>query len=331
MDKRYKAAVIGCGNIGAKEENYSEKVRPGTHAGAFSMNKRTELAALVEVNKERWPELKKAFPAAEIFESAGEMFKKIKPDIVSIATPTDKHYEFVLLAAKNKCPAILCEKPLSYSLKEAEKMVKVCKESGSLLFTNHTRHFDPIIRKWSKKVKEGLLGEIYQGNVFYYNGFFNNGTHLIDLITMFLGEVEEVLGMENKSTTSNPNDPNLDGFIKFKSGALVSLQSLSKNYGFLGFRIFGGRGMLETLDLVYKFCFRKKIDNKNFKNFFELEEKGEIEGEPRGFMISVIAYIVDVLDKKAEPTSTGEEGLAVLKILDAFKKSAKSKKPVKIK
>ena len=49
----FKAAVIGCGNIGAAIKRYGKNVQPATHAGAYQHNRRTRLVALVDVDKEK--------------------------------------------------------------------------------------------------------------------------------------------------------------------------------------------------------------------------------------------------------------------------------------
>jgi len=322
MKKFFNAVVIGCGNIGAKAGNYGKSVQPGTHAGAYQADKRTRLVALVESDKERLPFLKKDFPDVKIYTDPDEMFGKIKPDIVSIATPTSTHCELVLLAAKHKCPAILCEKPISLNISDARKMISACHKNNSILFINHMRHFDPILRKWSEKVKSGFLGQVYQGNAYYYNGLFNNATHIIDLLITFLGEPIAVSAYYNRTTSNDKSNLNADGIIFFENDVKITLQTLSKNYGFFGFRIFGERGMLDITRAGFDVQYRKKIKHKYFKGYFELDEKTKEEGDLRSFMASAIGYVVDCLEGKKQPISTGEDGLAVLKILESLKKSA---------
>lgn len=322
--KKFKAAVIGCGNIGAGIGNYNKAIQPGTHVGAYRANVKTELSALVENDKTKLAGLSKNFPCVKIFSDAEAMLKEIKPDIVSIATPTALHYGNVILAAKYKCPAVLCEKPISYSLNEAQKMITACKKSGSLLFVNHQRRFDLLLNRWSEKINSGFLGKIYQGNAYYYNGLFNNGTHLVDLLSMFLGDPSWMSVDYNQATSDFPNDKNADGIINF-NGVNVSLQSLSKNYGYFGFNLFGEKGMLAVTNLGYEVQYRKKVNNKYFKNYFELSEKIEKEGESRSFMNAVINNIVSCLEGKALPISSGEDGLKILKILLNLKSSADQK------
>lgn len=319
---KYNAAVVGCGRIGAEEKHYNKKIQPGTHAGAYLMNKKIQLVALVDKDKDKLAAARKYFPETRLYTDIEDMLKKHKIDIISIATPTKCHYNDVLCAARYKCRAVVCEKPLSYKIAEARRMIVACKKNGSQLFVNHQRHFDPLLQKWSRKIKQGLLGEIYQGNAYYYNGLMNNGTHLVDLLIFFGGDPVSVVGRFNEKTSSTSEDMNVDGLIIFKNDTLVSLQSLGKNYGYADLTLLGEKGMFSIRDLGFRIEYRKKIRNRNFKGYFELSENAITEGKPRSWLSGTINHAVSFLEKRAEPVSTGRDALMVLRILVALRYSA---------
>ena len=323
MKKKYTAAVIGCGRVGAEEWNYSKDVQPETHAASYKNNARINLAGLADINREKLKNAGKYFPEVALFNSAEDMFLKIKPDIVSIATNSDTHASLVKLAAKYKIPAILCEKPIAESVKQAEGMIKKCKESKSMLFINHQRRFDPLLQRWQKKIKNGLIGNIIQVNCYYYNGLLNSGTHVIDLLRFFLGEVDWVKGFVNTQTSWKKNDDNIDGLIKFKNGTLATLQTLPKNYGLSDFHFYGERGYFAVKNLGYEIEYRKVIENKYCKGFYQLSENAEIEGKPRSLASSAVSHMVSCLDGKMNPVSMGEDGLAALRVIFALRESAK--------
>lgn len=330
--KKFKAAVVGCSGIGAAAVIYNKAVRPGTHAESYEKNKKTDLVALVDIDKDKLAEVGKRFPKARMYTDIGDMMAAEKPDIVSIATPTKMHCKNVLEVTKYKVPVILCEKPIAYSAADAGKMIAACKKNNVRLFINHQRHFDRLLGKWSDKVNGGFLGQVYQGNAYYYNGLYNFGTHLIDLMRMFLGEPTSVIGMYNKSTFDSASDPNIDGLIIFPHDLKMTLQSVSKNYGLFGLRIYGEKGMLNITNLGFQIEYRKKIDDENFKGFFKLSPETVTEGKARSLIAESIEYMALFLGKKAKPISTGEDGLAVLKILEALKESADKKgKEIKLK
>jgi len=319
--KNITAAVIGCGNIGAGVSNYADAVRPGSHADAYRQNEHVDLVGLVEPGADRQAYLKEEYNDVSVYGSIDELFSVGTPDVVSVASPTAMHYEHVMVVAKHKPKVILCEKPLAYDLDQAKEMVETCKELGITLLVNHQRHFDTVLRSWAKKIQDGLLGDVYQGNAFYYNGFFNNGTHLVDALRMFLGDVLRVQGEYNERTSS-ADDKNIDGALHFARGTRVTLHSLTKNYGHFGFVLYGEKGRLEVTNLGFEVRYQEKVDNKHFPGYFELSDNVIVEGEPRSMIKETIAHVVSHLQDSVPPIGTGEDGLMVMNILDSFKQSA---------
>jgi len=322
-NKKYKAAVIGCGRVGAEEWNYSKELQPETHAACYKNNPNVELAGLVDINYKKLENAGKYFPNVALFNSAEEMFEKIKPNIVSISTDSDSHASLVKLAAKYKTSAILCEKPIAQSIKQAEEMIKICKKNKSLLFINHQRRFDPLLQQWQAKIKNGLIGKIVQVNCYYYNGLLNSGTHVIDLLRFFLGEVDWVKGFINKETSWKKDDDNIDALIKFKNGTLATLQTLPKNYGLSDYHFYGQKGYFAIKNLGYEIEYKKSIENKYCKGFYQLSDNAEKQGKPRSLVSSVIKHIISCLDQTTKPVGSGEDGLAALKVIFALRESAK--------
>lgn len=321
--KKYKAAVIGCGKIGIEVASYNKVIQPVTHAGGYQDNPRVELVALVDINKERLNIAKRYFPDVLLFSSAEKMFLEIGPDIVSVATNPETHFQLVKLAARFKTPAILCEKPIAESKREAEEMIKTCRNNGSLLFIHYQRRFDSLLRKWRERIKNGLIGKVIQGHCYYYNGLFNNGSHNVDLFRFFLGEPDWAMGLKNKKTSWKEGDGDVDTLIHFKNGARVVMQALPKNYGLVEYHFYGTKGHFAVKKGGYEVEHRKLTENKYFKGYFQLSEKIKKEGGMRSFMRPVVSNIVSCLDGKGEPLSRGEDGLASLNILSALRESAK--------
>ncbi|PIT92566.1 MAG: hypothetical protein COU08_01735 [Candidatus Harrisonbacteria bacterium CG10_big_fil_rev_8_21_14_0_10_42_17] len=321
----YKVAVIGCGRIGMLMEHDKKRPKPATHTGAFDSNPRTELAAVVELDPEKQKEAKKMYPEVQVFGDAEEMFKKINLDIVSIAAFQSAHYPMVMLAAKHKVPVIVCEKPIADTEEEGREMIEACKNAGSKLIINHIRRFDPFLQEWAEKVKDGIVGEVQQATTLYAIGLYHMGTHLIDLIRLYLGDIEWVAAWQNKRAhTAVPEDWCVDGIMGLKSGARVTLQSLNvKDYSTLELRILGTKGEVFMRDLGRVIEHTPISESKDFEGFHELhvDERKEYRAKDQIFFKGLSSHVVDVLDGKVEPASTGEDSLKALQILAALKKS----------
>ena len=322
-NKKYKVAIIGSGKIAIEVDNYSKITQPATHAGAFQLRPRTEIVGFSDIYKERLYKTQKYFPGIPVFLSTERMLKETRPDIVSIATYPNSHLGLIKLAIKNKVKGIVCEKPMADTLKDAKEIIKICRGGKVVLLINHMRRFDPLIREWQKEIKNGLIGDIVQSTCYYYNGLLNNGTHTIDLLRFFLGEIKWVRGIINKETTVSKRDQNIDGVVGFENGTRAFLQTLPKNYGFSSYYFYGTKGRFLIKNAGYKIELRKLIENKNYKNYYQLSEPIIQKGRLRSFMMPMANHIVACLDGEEEPLDTGEDGLAAIKIVSALRKSAK--------
>lgn len=341
--KRYTAAVIGCGNMGIEEKNFGKAVQPGTHAAAYAKNPRTRLVALVDTSKERLARARRYYPNVPLFSDAKTMIEKLKPDIVSIATQPDSHASLTILSALKGVKAIVCEKPIANLLQEGKRMIETCEKSGSLLFINHGRRFDPLIRRVKNDIGKGRIGNILQVTSYSYNGLINNGTHMVDLLRFLIGEITAVQGWTNQTTSKFPQDKNVDARFYFESaknvkhfesaknakhfqnGVYGTLQTLSPNYGFADCIIFGTKGRIALTQLGYQIEYTPLVENKEWKGYFQLSSSLRIHGKLRSFMQSMVAHVVACLDGKETPLSSGQDGLAALQILTALRRSAENK------
>lgn len=324
--KKYKAAVIGCGKIGLFTEQDPKRIKPATHAGAFASNPRTDLVAVCDIDEEKLKIGRSLFPGVLTYDSCEKMFEEVKPDIVSIATHVDSHRPLVELAAEHHVKAIICEKPIAPDIEDAKAMIDTCVKFGSMLFVNHLRRFDPLLRRAAWEVRQGKIGEISQVSCYYTNGIMNTGTHLIDLLRMFLGECREVRAMENTPTSHLAGDINLNGMMKFDNGATITFQSLEvKDYTIFDLYFYGRRGVLHITRFGFEVEWTGIRDSVDFDGYKDLDIlRSQKEGGPRSFMAPVAEHVVACLDGKESPCSRGEDGLKALEVLLALKQSAEA-------
>ena len=148
-----KIGVIGAGNIGRHHIGCYQKV-PGVQVVAVAD---PVLAAAEGAAKQ--------FNIPNIFGCHKDMLEKVEMDGVSVCTPNAFHAPQAidaLKAGKN----VLCEKPMSTTVKEAEAMVKAAKESKKLLMLGFVRLFDSGVEVVKKYLDDGQLGQVYHSVVF---------------------------------------------------------------------------------------------------------------------------------------------------------------------
>ncbi len=80
-------------------------------------------------------------------------------DIIYIVLPNSMHPEFVIRGAKAG-KHIMCEKPMSNSVKEGEEMIAACKKAGVQLGIGYRLHFEPFNKEVMRLGQQKLLGDI---------------------------------------------------------------------------------------------------------------------------------------------------------------------------
>jgi UDP-N-acetylglucosamine 3-dehydrogenase len=93
------------------------------------------------------------------FTNLEDALEEIKPHGVIIATPTSTHYEVATLAIKNGMN-VLVEKPLTKSIDNGNKLVKLARKTGVILAVGHIERHNPVITKAKIILKNKEWGDI---------------------------------------------------------------------------------------------------------------------------------------------------------------------------
>jgi len=91
-------------------------------------------------------------------------------DFVTIATPNHTHFPI----AKAFCEAginVICDKPMTFNLKEAEELLQIVEKTGVIFALTHNYTGYPLVRQARQMVLDGKLGEIQAIRAFYIQGW----------------------------------------------------------------------------------------------------------------------------------------------------------------
>ncbi len=325
-----KAAVIGTGRIGMLLESDPMRIKPATHLGMWLEHPDTELAAACDTDPEKLETARGYKPDLATFTEPEELLDEIKPQIVSIATWRDSHYDMMKLAMEKGVPVIICEKPISEKLADAQEVVDEARDRGVHLIINHRRRFDPLLHKLRKEIRDGEFGEILQVSTQYVYGLMTTGTHLIDALRFLLGdlagEVKWVSGHANELQCFAPDDdPCIDGILGFENGLKASIQSLDmKSFDIFDFRIYGREALVHFHNIGRNIDIYPVIASPEHEGFTELsgEPARQLGGEPRNLFRFLADNAIACLRGNGSSLSTGEDSLMALKILLAMIQSA---------
>ncbi|MEI6669076.1 MAG: Gfo/Idh/MocA family oxidoreductase [Acidobacteriota bacterium] len=205
-----------------------------------------------------------------------------RPDIhiVDISTPGDSHAEIAIAAARAG-KAVLCEKPLANTVKDAERMLAAAQRAGVPHMVCHNYRRVPAVLLAQQLITEGRIGKIRHFRGVYLQDWLTDpafplvwrldkrhagsgalgdiGSHVIDLARMLVGEIVDVSGLTETfiKTRPLPGDPARKGrvtvddaaiaTVRFPNGAIGSIEATRfapgrKNYN--RFEINGSLGSL---------------------------------------------------------------------------------------
>lgn len=323
----YRAAIVGCGRIASEfDADPKRKGSIASHAGAYNSLSSVVLNAAADVDQKKLKQFGEKWGVDKLYSDYRELLEKESIDILSICTWSSTHREICERAVESGVKAIFCEKPITESLRAADEMVAICKNKGVLLAIDHSRRWDEMHQQIKDYIQSGKLGKIQKVSAYYTGGIANTGTHLLDILRFFFGDVAWV--WSNFAGQEQETDPSIDAYLYFKQGFGATLQGLEvKNYLIFEIDIFGEKGRIRIKNSGFNTLFWEVIDHSKFSGYKCLGSMGnEMFGSGlQNCMIRAIENIINSLKTGDEPKSTGNDGRAALELICAIHESKGNK------
>ncbi len=325
----YRAAVIGLGRMGS---TFDDEITQGgsiflpyCHAPSYVASPLTELVAGADPHDgqralfgERW-----GLASQHLYGDYREMLERERPDIVSVCTTARVRAVIVQDAAAAGVRAIWAEKPIAFSLAEADGMVRVCRERGVALAVNCARRWNPFFSEARRMIEAGELGAILQVTGYGQCGLSHNGSHLIDIVRYLAGgEVGWVFGeMESDEAAAGENDLMGNGYLAFDNGVRGYVRGTRCGPANWEIDVIGEKGRV-----------RSGADASEFE-LIRLESGGRRgRGQParypfpwparmQGSGLTIVEDLVSAVETGRPPRCSGEDGLAALEVAVALRES----------
>lgn len=319
----YKAAVIGCGRIGSGFESDAARVGIYSHAGAYVSCPYTQLVALCDVDKLTLRRAGEKWKVANLYDNYKELLSSSDCEIVSVCTPDETHAPIIAAAIKtHSVKAVLAEKPLALSARDAASLVELSREYRCALVVNYSRRFDPAHQRIRSEILDGRLGEIRYVGGCYYGGIIHIGTHWIDLARFLIGEILTVRGL---AQTVADCDLQPAVRLEFATGAEGYLQPIRRSeFSIFEMDIIGSRGRVRIIDSGHSFEWFMLAESPFYSGFRTLRR---IEGPTacmRDLVLRAVENTVDVIEGRAPPACSGEDAVTALRIAEAALESARN-------
>jgi len=253
-------------------------------------------------------------------------------DAVAIATPAATHYSFVkkcILAGKH----VFVEKPLALTEEEGQELVQIAKDNQLTLMVGHILHYHGAVIKLKGLIDSGELGKIQ----YLYSNRLNIGKirteenilwsfapHDISVILMLLNEIPEMVCATGGEYLQQQIPDTTLTTLEFPSGVkahiFVSWLHPFKEQKLV---VVGDKKMAVFDDLSEEklTLFPHKIE---WLKRIPVAAKAEAEVVPVDMEEPLKAecrHFIECVTHGTRPFTDGEEGLRVLKVLQASQKS----------
>lgn len=250
-------------------------------------------------------------------------------DTVYIGSRNSDHHWQVLEAARAG-KNILVEKPMALNFAQAEQMVNVCKEHNVQLGINYVYRFHPLIYKAKELVKNQVIGKIISiaanfnisyppDNNYRYQkehgggALFDLGTHMIDLLRYFGGDISDISGFADNVIYNSEVDDFSAGLLKFEKGGYGSFNvSFNSKMPVNKIEILGLNGIIN-------------IDNRAGRKRASSKLTIEISGEAKKTFrkkANMQLYLLKAFQKslltEKHVQVSGLEGMINMKIMEAL-------------
>lgn len=324
----YRAAIIGCGKIGSEFADDPLITDIYTHAGAYVRCPDTELVAVCDQQKEKADRCKRRWNVPQGYTDLEKMLSEARPEIVSICTPDQTHYDIIRAALESSgVKAVFAEKPLSLHLKEAENLVALAEKSGTLLAVNYSRRYAEKFSELRNILHSGKLGKIQTVNGYYTKGTMHNGTHWFDLARMLIGEFARVYGFNNLMEKSN--DPTYDMYAEFRNGAGGFLHACnSDSFTIFEMDIIGSKGRVCIKDSGHVIDTYTVTDSPHYSGYKSLHLEDTTTGIMNNALLHAVEDIAHCLKTGDTPLCSGTDGIAALNVALAVRSSVQSGKAI---
>ncbi|MDD5176140.1 MAG: Gfo/Idh/MocA family oxidoreductase [Sterolibacterium sp.] len=316
---KWRSAVVGLGRIGMGYD-FDQPIFTDdtvlTHAAAFAAHPEFDLVGGVDpdIGKRGAFTRKYGVPA---FADINGLIAASAPQVLALAIPTAGHGAALKQALTAQPRLVICEKPLASDLATAQAMVDSAERKSVTLLVNYMRRFDPGIAEARTLIRDGSLGTIFKGTVWYSKGLINNGSHFLDLLAYLLGDATGKAQIISAGIPLADNDPQPDFKITFGNTEIVFLAAREECYSLGEIDLLGSAGRLTLRDFGQRIETRLKVADPQFPGYHTLETEGrQIKSGLARYQWHVVSAAADWLaNRRSDLPSTGVTALATQKTI----------------
>ncbi len=297
---RYRAVIVGAGRIGANFDT-PDSANILTHAHAYRAHLSTELVGFFDVDRKMAQAAARKWNVAA-FANLTEMLATVKPDIVSVCSPTATHFSVLneIAEAGFKPRLVIVEKPVAETSAQIKKIKNKFSKLNIPLSVNYSRRFDAVARQVWSDIKNKKYGNVISAVGLYNKGLIHAGSHLLDLAGLFFGRVSSGKTL-HKIYDHSKSDPSVSAWLKFTHCPnFFLIAGDSRAYEIFEMEILLEKARLKFFNAGQELSVELRVKDKLCPEFTVLGKPVIKKTELARCAYGLIQNAVDFLDKKAE-------------------------------
>ena len=316
---KYHAAIIGLGKIAWRyDSQLISSIDSRTHARTYVLSDRAALSGGCSINPEDREAFKQVYQVP-VYSDPVRMIEEVRPDIVSICSPTEYHFEHTIAAMEAGIPMIWLEKPPVSTLRQLDFLINRQAESRSKpkILVGYQRRYTPIFKRLKDILQKDTLGQLHSIHVNYSRGLMNNGSHYIDLLFFLLGD-----SLEPKLlfTSDNGGFENPTFGLLFPDGPSVFFSGLDVPYHCMDLSVTCEGGRASILYGGIESLWEEKVEQDLYPGNFRLKEGCSNplgRGDSSGVMMEELNDLIDAYENDTDPISNLYTARNTLQLLES--------------
>jgi len=297
-----RAAVIGVGYLG----NF--------HAQKYAQLENVDLVAVVDSDRNRANEIAAKYGVKALVDYA-HVLSEI--DLVSIVVPPSRHYD-ITFDCLTAGVHTLVEKPVTETVDEAEKLIRLATERKRVLQVGHLERFNPVVQALRQRAQHPRRIEAQRLSVYQ-----SRGTEVDVVLDLMIHDIDIVLSIVKspvKSVHSSGTAVVTDDIdiaharIEFDDGCVAELAaSRVSQEPTRVMKVYQGESYFAIDYTTHELQIGTVIDGQERQVRREVTFETEAIGRPDVLMAEISSF-VGAVSSGSTPEVTGEDGKRALEV-----------------
>ena len=296
--------------------------------------------AVCDSSQERLAHLSQAYPGVETGPDYSALLSDDAIDAIAVATPVNSHYQLAKLALEAG-KHVFIEKPMARSTEECVELIDLARARNLVLMVGHTFLYTATVRKLKSLIDSGELGEILYISSRRLNlGLFQKdinvtwdlAPHDVSIVLFILGEDPVSVNCQGRAHIMPEIEDVTNMSLSFPNGSFAMIHSSWIDPRKVRETIVVGTEKMVVYDDAEPIEKLKIYDKRvevpphydTFAEFHYSYHYGDMHAphinhvEP---LRTECQHFVDSIHNGTVPLTSGEEGLRVVRILEAAQRS----------